>query len=221
MYSPPQVCSCILIAHLHQVRVPSIATNMQIVVARFFPGGLSKNVSCCRRQLALVLYWGKGSLRYFDARTKRPAIRAELRVDKRQWWGDSIWILMADWVQREWCRCRYVALLVVVVVVVIIVLQSSSLGSRCNAMHVESLKLLRLAALNPSRLSPQPLYSDYAFPFFSLFLCLFYSTLLYANFQSQLVIHFMLYSTILALHARLPVFSEIGFHRVHYYHSYV
>ena len=56
VFSAPSL-DCILIAHLHQIRVPRIATDMQIVVARLLPGGFSKNVSWCRGQLALVPYW--------------------------------------------------------------------------------------------------------------------------------------------------------------------
>lgn len=61
--------------YLYQVRVPGIATNVEVVVAGFLSGRLSKYMSCSGVSFALVLTDVEGqALRYFDARTNRPAM---------------------------------------------------------------------------------------------------------------------------------------------------
>ena len=61
-------------SYLHQIRVPRIATDMKIIIARFLPRRLAKDVSWKAISLRSYLLGGRRSLRYFDARTKRPAM---------------------------------------------------------------------------------------------------------------------------------------------------
>jgi len=48
-----QLCSVLLLpregeTHLHQVRVPGIAADVEVVIAKLLLGGLAKDVSCAR-----------------------------------------------------------------------------------------------------------------------------------------------------------------------------
>lgn len=72
--------------YLHQIGVPGISADAQVVIAEVFPGRLAEDVSCKRRQQRRKrevtgrhrdsgLSGGDGaSSRYFDARTNRPDI---------------------------------------------------------------------------------------------------------------------------------------------------
>lgn len=72
-------------AHLHQVGVPSIPTDVQVVIAEFLAGGFAKHMSW--RATLSVNHAGAGLVnvasllrelsRYFDARTNRPAMAAD------------------------------------------------------------------------------------------------------------------------------------------------
>ena len=76
---PSRVCS-----HLHQIRIPSIAADAEVIITRLLSRWFSEHMSFLASQLDLVPPRGWQSLRYFDARTKRPAIRGKrLSVDKR------------------------------------------------------------------------------------------------------------------------------------------
>ena len=94
-----QLCSVLLLpregeTHLHQVRVPGIAADVEVVIAKLLLGGLAKDVSCARARkrerdgvsqamtLAMSITGkgeerGKCHARYFDARTKRPDMAAD------------------------------------------------------------------------------------------------------------------------------------------------
>jgi hypothetical protein len=71
--------------HLDQIGIPSIPTNAQVIVAKFLPRRLAEDVSYGPRQTYVstgqslrVRLGGTGTpgrdSRYFDARTKRPAM---------------------------------------------------------------------------------------------------------------------------------------------------
>jgi hypothetical protein len=72
--------------YLHQVGIPGIATDVQIIVGRFLSCWLSEDMSLNEMSMSacrVLECWRRrgvelGSLRYFDARTKRPAICAHL-----------------------------------------------------------------------------------------------------------------------------------------------
>ena len=61
--------------YLHQIGIPSIATDMEVIIAWFLPRWLSKDMSYLQVSLSSCSSWRRRSLRYFDARTNRPAIR--------------------------------------------------------------------------------------------------------------------------------------------------
>lgn len=83
--------------YLDQIGVPRIATDVQVIVGGFLPRRLPKYVSLMPMSARRVRDRGAGRgeagevIRYFDARTKRPAIRAHPRVEGlRGCWSSTI-----------------------------------------------------------------------------------------------------------------------------------
>ncbi len=85
--------------YLDQIGVPGIATDVKVIVGRFLPRRLPKYVSLMLMSARRVRDQGLGAgggrevIRYFDARTKRPAIRAHAQV---------VWLRCLSWaIARE------------------------------------------------------------------------------------------------------------------------
>jgi hypothetical protein len=76
--APTPACSGPRSPDLHQVRIPGIATDMQVIIGSLLLCGLPENMSYIRQPDVVCPRRSSqcSSLRYFDARTKRPAIRA-------------------------------------------------------------------------------------------------------------------------------------------------
>ncbi len=83
--------------HLDQICIPRIATDVEVVICRLFPRWLPKYMSYARGEVvcAAASEWG---LRYFDARTNRPAIRAHALTCIAMW---NVWIRMP---KSQWGR---------------------------------------------------------------------------------------------------------------------